>query len=175
MTETANSMALRLMREVEDAKKPSYAKGEVKTVLNSIAQAGKLETLDGTCRAPVALKTLRRGDVFIAKVVGGKVRPWITLNVGSEIITAVSMSSGDSAPGMKKSQCRFWPSSWVGSTISAFDMEFASKEVTRPYTNLVHLDEIEASIASNMGMRLVARNTSLSAISEKYRRRRAGA
>lgn len=172
MTETANKMAARLMVEIETVKKSTYTKGDVRAILNSISQAGN--AIDGTCRAPISLKSLRRGDVFIAKMVGGKVRPWIVLRTDGPNVTALSMSSGDSAPGMVQSKCRLWPSSWIGTTISRFTVEHAAREVVRPYTNLAHLAKIEASIAAGMGMQKVCRKLSMAKILTNIRGKRAG-
>lgn len=155
--ETASQRAARLMREVDGASVGHYTKGEVKTILNSIAACGddatEVATADEVgCRAPVKLQRLVRGDVFIAKLVGGKVRPWVVLDVSGDSVSALALSSGDTAPGMVKSKCRLWPSSWIGATISAFTVEFAAQEVTRPYTNLRHLAEVERAIAARHGM-----------------------
>lgn len=159
--ETAVERASRLMREVGEAKRTSYPVGDLKTMLNSIAQAGDgpVKTVpapicDEGCRAPACLDELRRGDVFISKAVGGKVRPWIVLRISDETVTAISMSSGDKAPNMTRSECRYWPGSWIGSTLAQFPSETALAEVTRPYTNSAHLKEVERSAYERMGAKL---------------------
>lgn len=153
-------MAARLMNEIGSGAKGQYTKGEVKTIMNSIAQAGDGAVNEAaTCRAPVSTDNLLRGDVFIAKAVGGKVRPWIVLNVRDEIVTAVALSSGDTAPAMVRSECRLWPGSWIGSTLSQFSIETAQQEVTRPYTNLSHLRKVERGIYERMGAAVIGART----------------
>ncbi|MDE4176375.1 hypothetical protein PXK01_19640 [Phaeobacter sp. PT47_59] len=159
--ETPRERAKRLMIEVSGSSKETYSKGDVKTMLNSIAgasdgpgrAAGPIS--DEGCRAPACLDELRRGDVFIAKAVGGKVRPWIVLRVTDDVVTAVSMSSGDSAPNMVRSECRYWPGGWIGSTLAQFPIEKALAEVTRPYTNLPHLRAVEREAYRRMGAVLI--------------------
>lgn len=155
MTETASQKAARLMQEVDGVSKSNYTKGEVKTILNNIAQTcgESVATPEAEgCRAPAEITSIRRGDVFIAKMVGGKVRPWIVLRVSDGIITAVAMSSGDKAPNMIRSQCRLWPGNWIGTTVSLFDASHARQEVTRPYTNAKHLREIEMHLVQSFGL-----------------------
>jgi len=136
-----------LMHDVSEAKKETYTKGEVKNILNSVASLSDL----GNHTQEIA--GIRRGDVFIAKMVGGKVRPWVVLSVRSEIVCAVCMSGGDRAPHMTKSECRLWPGSWIGSTVSLFAESLASKAVTRPYTNAAHLRDIERKISGLFELR----------------------
>ena len=156
--ETPQQRAIRLIAEIESASPQHYTKGEVKTILNSIAQiqdraSGALNAAapDEGCRGPVETKTLLRGDVFIAKLVGGKVRPWIALRITGKVVVAVAVSSGDHFPGAIPAKCRFWPGNWIGSTVSLFDLAVAVQEVTRPYTNARHLQEIEANVAKAFG------------------------
>lgn len=147
--ENAGARAFRIMGEISDASKGTYSKGELKTILNSISAVGSGDSCNSECHAD----SMRRGDVFIAKLVGGKVRPWITLSVRSEVVVAVAMSSSDSAPRMTKAKSRFWPGSWIGSTVSAFDESTARLQVTRPYSNDAHLREVERHLHSLMGLR----------------------
>lgn len=157
-TETPKALAARLMREVEEKSQANYTKGEVKSILNRIATTrdpASDEDDVGSCRAPATVTELRRGDVFIGRLVGGKVRPWIVLHIADDIVSAVAMSSGDSAPGMTRSECRLWQGSWIGATVTLFKAETAMKEVTRPYTNHRHLAEIEAHVAKIHGMAVV--------------------
>lgn len=157
MKETVKERADRLMGEVEKEAKTHFTKGEVKALINHFAVTNfapdRGEEADTGCRAPIMLADLSRGDVFIAKVLGGKVRPWITLHVEDGVVTAVPLSSGESAPNMIKAQCRFWPSNWIGTTIAQFHLEVAVQEVSRPYTNRNHLKEVERHIAANIGMK----------------------
>jgi len=83
MKETASKAAKRLMGEIESASKSSYTKGDVKAILNMIAQMEDVEVVaaDDTCRGTTSVACLRRGDVFIHKLVGGKVRPWVVLRL----------------------------------------------------------------------------------------------
>lgn len=144
MKETPQQMAARLMSELDAKQKTSFTRGEVKSILNSIYMLPAIS--DVGCRAPAAVEGLQRGDVFIYSNMGGKVRPWIALRVIGDAVSACPISSGDSAPCMIKAQCRLWPGAWIGPTIALFKVENALREVTRPYTNLAHLKEIEALI-----------------------------
>lgn len=146
--ETASGRADRLMSEIGEAKQESYSRGEVRTILNSIKMLG-----DGVTEALAEAEYLRRGDVFAFRLVGGKVRPWIVLHVAGDNVSAVAMSSGDSAPGMVPSKCRLWPGSWIGTTVSLFNADDARRSVIRPYTNIQHLREIEARLHSIFGLR----------------------
>lgn len=157
MTETAQQRAKRLLSEVSASKiKKTYTPGEVRNILETIANAKDTVTVasDDTCRAPIKLDKVSRGDVFIHKLVGGKVRPWVVLRVSENMVTAVALSSGDSAANMIQARCRLWKGSWIGTAVSQFDMDHAAQEVTRPYTNHAHLSEIENHIAAGMGMRV---------------------
>ena len=151
--ELAHERAARLAIKIGNRPTKSMSTGEAKSLMESVASLGGREAgsplSEESCRSPVALTELRRGDVFIAKVTGGKVRPWVVLGVIGEHVSAVTMSSKDSAPAVVKTKCRFWPDCWIGTTVSLFDVEYAAREVTRPYTNLAHLREIEQSIARN--------------------------
>lgn len=159
--ETPRDRAKRFMNEVSESSKETYPKGDVKTMLNNIVGASGIPVRsannfsDEGCRAPACLDELRRGDVFIAKAVGGKVRPWIVLRAADDVVTAVSMSSGDSAPNMVRSECRYWPGSWIGSTLAQFPIDKALAEVTRPYTNLPHLRAVEREAYRRMGAVLI--------------------
>ena len=126
-----------------------YGKREVEKMLDSaiskLEDAG-VPDMSETCRGPIQIETLRRGDVFIHKLIGGKVRPWIVLKDKGEFVIAVSMSSSKCIPGAIKSKCRLWPNSWITPTITTVSKEFALKEVTRPYTDHAHLEKIEQDI-----------------------------
>lgn len=129
--------------------KKTYLGGDVKTMLNKLATAADNETrgpVEDTCRAPITVKSVRRGDVFIASTYGGKVRPWVVLRVRGEMVDALAFSSGDKAPELEQSRCRYWPGAWLGSATAVFSLAHATKEVTRPYTDLPHLAEIENRI-----------------------------
>jgi len=163
--ETPAEMAQRLAGEIGDGSQKSYTKGEVKHHLNNIAALKQdPPSVDTGCRAPTKVGELRRGDVFIATAIGGKVRPWIVLFVDDGFVSAVSLSTGDSAPNMTKSQCRYWARNWIGSTIAQFTLDHATQEVTRPYTNLVHLSEVQGQLIDRM--RLQQSQSSVSSISE---------
>lgn len=130
-------------KAVSEAVKGTYNKADVLKILLS------LEALHET----TVVDDLRRGDVFWHKVVGGKKRPWVTLSVRSDLVVAVAMSSGDSAPRMIPAQCRFWAGTWLGTTTTLVEAETARQAVTRPYSNLDHLRELEAHIAELQGLR----------------------
>lgn len=173
--EPASKKAARLMAEVDLAAKANYTKGEVKVILNNITQTADAipaltEAEDaGSCRSPAKVARLYRGDVFIHKTVGGKVRPWIVLRVDSDQAVAVGMSSGNHFPNAMASQCRLWPDNWIGATITTVELDRACAEVTRPYTNMRHLAEIEAILAAGFGMAVT--KTSVGSIAEIVRRR----
>ena len=146
--ESPSERATRLMEEVRGSELATYTRGQVIDVLNSVAAAGH------TCADSLTtVHHMQRGDVFIAKLVGGKVRPWVTLRVFDALVVAVGLSSGDSAPRMVKSQCRFWPGAWIGTTVSLFNEESVRHSVSRPYTALKHLREIEGGLAGLFGLR----------------------
>lgn len=151
---TPREFARRMMEHLREKGKDSYAKGDIISMMNEISTAPDYETPDpyDTCRGPFVAKELRRGDVFISTFAGGKVRPWVTLTVQREVVTALAMSSGDKIPNMVKSQCRFWPSSWIAPTVSQWPLEIALQQVTRPYTNLEHLGEIEQHVGNVLGL-----------------------
>ena len=138
-----------VMDQIGTSDKSNYTKGEVRHILNDASQK------TGGCTSTTDVDKVRRGDVFIHKLVGGKVRPWIVLSVRSGLVAAVSMSSGDSAPRMIKGKCRLWPGSWIGTTVSLFEEDTARQCVSRPYTNSKHLREVEAHIAELYGLRKI--------------------
>lgn len=110
-----------------------------------------------TCRSPIRLAKIQRGDVFIAKALGAKPRPWIVLRVAPSGVTALPLSSGGFFANPILSECRLWPESYIGSTIATFTMEEATAEVTRPYTNLAHLADAERDLALSCGMDILPR------------------
>jgi len=170
--ETPQERAARLMREIDEASKAAYTKGEVKAILNNLAQMQGPPPEDAPdlgCRSPAKVDALRRGDVFIAKAIGGKVRPWIVLRIGEKTVSAVAMSSGDKAPAMVLSRCRYWPGNWIGTTLSLFAIEVATQEVTRPYTDDRHLREIEAHVAATHGLAVAHEPLTLGSIRERLR------
>ena len=131
------------VKAISENVKDKYSKAEVLNLLRALEKDHE----------STVVEELRRGDVFWHKLVGGKIRPWIALSVRSELVVAVAMSSGDSAPRMIQAQCRYWQGSWVGTTTTLVNAEEAQKSVTRPYTNLDHLTEIEARIAGLYDLR----------------------
>lgn len=148
--ETASARARRLMEVVSAASTGHYTKGEVKAMLNAIAQSPDIDAdpvpppapaeLDIGCRGPIAARTIRRGDVFIGSVFGGKVRPWVVLRVaGSAVVAMPLTSSAHDYPGTTPALCRLWRGSSIGSSISTFPLDLALREVTRPYTEARHL------------------------------------
>ena len=126
-----------LMNAVESNPKGSYSKGEVKTILNSVS---------GTDFGSIEVDHLKRGDVFSATMVGGKRRPWLTLSVRGGMVVAVAITSATDIPGARPARCRYWPGSYVGSTVSVFDHDFARKSFIRPYSNAADIREIEAEL-----------------------------
>ena len=154
--EIPQTRARRLMDEIDTRAQDKFTKGDVKLLLNNIAQMplsqARPEAPDAEgCRAPVLVESIRRGDVFIAKTIGGKVRPWVVLHVSGDVVTATGLSSSESAPGLLPSQCRYWPDAWLGGAVCTFARETATAEVTRPYTARQHLSEVEAAFLSNFG------------------------
>lgn len=138
--------AERLIQEISASGKETYTRCEVSHLLNSVKGAG---TLWSGLRK---LDNLVRGDVFIAKVVGGKIRPWCVLSCRDGTVVAVAMSSGDSAPGMVKCESRYW-SGWFGMTVSSFREDEARQHCSLPYGNRDHLREVERQLANSMGLR----------------------
>lgn len=169
--ETAGQRARRLMGEIEASNKGTYSKGDVKLILNQFSSMDAPPQADicETCRAPAEVGDLRRGDVFIHKLVGGKVRPWIVLSCDGRVVRAVAMSSGDKVPDCVQAKCRLWPGAWITSTLATVSVEFASAEVTRPYTNLRHLAEVESAILSAYQSQTVSQSQ-VSSMAEIVRR-----
>lgn len=133
------------LQRVSQSDQKSYGKRELEIMIKSAvvkAGEGSIDT-STTCRQPISVNDLRRGDVFIHKLVGGKVRPWIVLKIHDDTVTCVAMSSGETVPNSVQSQCRYWPESFICPTVTSVNLKAATKEVTRPYTNLAHLSEIE--------------------------------
>lgn len=155
MTETPQERARRLMGELDLRKGKSFTVGDVKLILNNIAnmqQVGVLSEAEAEgSRAPTTCEHIRRGDVFVSKLVGGKLRPWVVLHVTGDMVSALALStSAESTPVSFPSQCRFWPSSHICATVTCFNREFASREVTRPYTARAHLTEIERQVFATL-------------------------
>lgn len=146
--ESPTERAERMICEVRDDDRQSYTKGEVAEFLSRIVAAGNT-----SADSLIEVARMQRGDVLIARLVGGKIRPWVTLSVKEGLVTAVAMSSGDKAPRMIQSQCRLWPGGWVGTTVSLFDEAIVRLSVSRPYTAATHLREIEGRLASLYGLR----------------------
>ena len=158
MSETPQERAKRLMLECDTSGKSHFTKGEVKLILNNFANmpapgtAAPAVAPDAEgCRAPTTTETLRRGDVFIARHVGGKVRPWCVLRVSGETVVAMAISSSQSVPGQALSQCRYWPGAYLGGTVGTFALDCARQEVTRPYTAAAHLRATERALFETFG------------------------
>lgn len=131
---------------IESALKRAEGQDDPSRIIDEIDE----ESLTGTCRGPFKAAAIQRGDVFIHKLVGGKVRPWVVLKDEGDHVIAVSMSSSKCIPGAFKSQCRFWPNSWITPTITKVDKHLALEEVTRPYSNRAHLAQIEREIVDTI-------------------------
>lgn len=140
------------LKRVEGSDQKQYGAKEITTMINAaIERAPSDDALadsvsQQSCRHTVKVENMRRGDVFIHKLVGGKLRPWIVLEVEETSVVAIAMSSSDCIPNAMKSECRLWAGSWITPTITNVSIELASKEVTRPYTNARHLAEVEKTI-----------------------------
>jgi hypothetical protein len=144
------------LKSVKDSDQSNYGKRQVEIMIEAaLAKAPANDTFAepaaSTCRDPISVTELQRGDVFIHKLVGGKVRPWVVLKVFEDHVAAVSLSTGESVPGSTRSKCRLWKDSWICPTVTNVSMDFATKEVTRPYTALRHLDEVERDIIAQLG------------------------
>lgn len=154
--ETARGRAARLLQLVKTNALETYTKKEVQDLLNLVATAFEpVVSADDApgCRAPVAMEHVGRGDVFIAKTLGGKVRPWVVLRHHSDdnSVVAIPLSGSEGAPpGMVPSQCPYWPNNFLGSAIVSFDEHVATAEVTRPFTALKQLDQVERSIVARI-------------------------
>lgn len=146
MTETPTERAARFMGLVDENEKKTYSKGEVRHFLNEIQKMRLAESSTG-----VEVQKIKRGDVFMGSMVGGKLRPWVVLHVLEHSVSALAMSgNGESAPQARKSQCRYWPASFLGFTISLFPKNTAMASVTRPYTARAHLTSVERDLVSLM-------------------------
>ena len=148
---TSAERASAFFAEVEASEKKSYFPGDVKTMLNIIKQApgSDIEAIETT---ETAETDVRYGDVFWSPMLGGKNRPWIVLSVRADIVVAVGMTSYDSVVGAIQSECRYWPKSHIGTTVSVFTQDIARRNVTRPYTNKGHLRKVAKSISKLHGL-----------------------
>lgn len=147
LCESPADRAERFLSEINANQKEQYGRVEIQHLLKGVIGAGDL--WNGLRR----IETIQRGDVFIAKVVGGKIRPWIALSSKAGVVSAVAMSSGDRAPRMIKSKARYWAGSWISATVSLFEEAEVRDRVSLPYNNRDHLREIEAHCARELGLR----------------------
>lgn len=155
LPKSASERASEYMEAIRGSTTGHYAKGEVLSMLNTIAQCpttAKIDPIqtpedDDTGIMSVEVPQLRRGDVVWFKLVGGKGRPWVVLHSDGATVVAIAMSTGEHVPGSAASQCRFWPRSYLGTTVAVLDHEEARKRATRPYTNLRHLREFETELS----------------------------
>lgn len=143
--------AAEFFSEVEKNSRKSYSAGDVKQMLNIIKQAPTPD-VEITETAETAETDVRHADVFWSPMAGGKNRPWIALSVRDNLVVAVAMTSYNSVVGAVPSECRLWPSVYIGTTVSVFPQEIARKNVTRPYTNKAHLREVTKAISSIYGL-----------------------
>ena len=118
--------------------KGSYNRGEVKQILDSITPDKML----------ASVPSLKVGDVFYYRVVGGKSRPWAALWVRRGLVGAATITHSENLPMSHKSQCRFYLDSYIGPTITVIDQERVLDAVTIPYSNKKHLKEVKESIKS---------------------------
>lgn len=145
---SAGKRAGDFLSEVEKNSRKSYSAGDVKQMLNIIKQAPTpdVETTE------TAETDVRYADVFWSPMAGGKNRPWIALSVRDNLVVAVAMTSYNSVVGAVPSECRLWPSAYIGTTVSVFPQGIARKNVTRPYTNKAHLREVTKAISRIYGL-----------------------
>lgn len=143
----------RWLKQVLSSSQKSHGKVELVSRLERIIESNpEYESSNEERNSSGVIQTSKvfRGDVFIHKLVGGKVRPWITLGVFTGYVNAISMSSSNCIPMCQASKCRFWPDSWICPTISLISIEDATKRVTRPYTNIEHIEEFEKFMSKVM-------------------------
>lgn len=134
----------RIIDEIKDGEGSHILRKDVLKLLN-VATEG--------CAIEVA--SIRRGDVFWHKLVGGKIRPWVALSCREGLVVAASLSNSAADVGIPrpvKADCRFW-GGYICTTVSLFHEDEVRKYVAHPYTNLDHLREVEAHIASLLTLR----------------------
>lgn len=144
----------RASRYIDEMKDEPHSPGEVRQLLNAIKtmplSRNEVEDIGDTAPPRIgnmpAVLQVRRGDVFIAPGVGGKKRPWAILNVRGDVVTATAMSSGNKAPNLVQTECRFWRGSWVGGATAQFPVQMVVSHITRPLTDFAALLEAEALI-----------------------------
>lgn len=144
--ELPDARADRIMTMVKNAQKQTFSRGELVSILNYIAACSVPDAEDLGCRAPITVKSIRRGDVFIHKLIGGKVRPWVTLRVDEDHVIALALSHMDHGVGSIPAESPYWAKNWIGMTAAKIKLEDACREVTRPYANAAHLNFVERKV-----------------------------
>jgi len=129
--------------------KSHYTRGELRHALNILLNLMPMDVESYKSRMPTSVEDLHRGDVFLHKTFGGKIRPWIVLKVMEDCVLAVPMSSTGLVPRSVPSQCRLWKGH-IGVGAVLIPLESARKEVTRPYTNHKHLDQVEDAVVATL-------------------------
>jgi len=126
------------LKKLEDSSQDTYRKGEVKTLLNNLNPQYIYYSLD----------KLRVGDVFMYKLVGGKIRPWVVMFNKKGMVGAATLTHDITLPNSYKSECRFYKDSIIGPTLSIFEEERLLDCCLAPYTNKKHLSEVKRSLIS---------------------------
>lgn len=121
---------------VSEVDKQNYTKAEVKALLSKISPEKEFHSLE----------KLRLGDIFIYTVVGGKRRPWVVLWARKGLVGAISMTHSGDLPGQFQSQCRFYPTNYLGPTLTVVEEQRVLDTVVTPYSNKKHLFHIRKEI-----------------------------
>lgn len=127
--------------KVVDSDKGSYTKGEVKHILNNINPQYIYHSLD----------KLRTGDVFMHKVTGGKVRPWVVMFSRKGMVGAITLTHHEELPFSYPSKCRFYSDNVLGPTLSLFEECRILDCCMAPYSNKKHLQEVKKDILGIWG------------------------
>ena len=124
------------LAKIEESSQDTYRKGEVKVLLNNLNPQYIYYSVD----------KLYIGDVFMHKIVGGKVRPWVVMFNRRGLVGAATLTHDLNLAYSYKSECRFYKDSVIGPTLALFEEDRVLDCCLAPYTNKKHLSEVRKSL-----------------------------
>jgi hypothetical protein len=128
-------------KRVDESTQQSYSKSDVKQILGNITPGYILYSPD----------KLLFGDVFRYKLVGGKVRPWVTLWVRKGLVGAATLTHDENLVGSFPCECRFYKGSYIGPTLTVIEVGRVIEASIAPYSNKKHLREVFKEIRKRWG------------------------
>lgn len=93
---------------------------------------------------------IKIGDVFKYNGGYGKERPWLVLSVRKNGVVAVCMSTSEHQFCLLSVESRFWPESKICKTISVFSHDTVKENMSFPYDNRKHIQEIKKNLRKIM-------------------------